>query len=125
MAKYGQDVDKLEYLVFQLERLVCRTHHMMMEAQQRLLMAYMKEGVGNLPTLARKIQLCHNILDYMKIENPTEKNSKKYLSIRKYLIDSKLQAMAQEHKEGRLSQKKLNKVICEKQALTVMLIAAR
>jgi len=125
LAKYGLDIDKLEHLVFQLDRLLCGTHHIMMEAQQKLLMAYMKGGVVTLPTITRKIQLCHNILDYMKKENPTEKSSKKYLSIRKYLIDSKLQAMAQEHKEGRLSQKKLSKIICEKQALTVMLIAAR
>ena len=125
MAKYGLDIDKLEHLVFQLDRLLCGTHHIMMEAQQKLLMAYMKGGVVTLPTITRKIQLCHNILDYMKKENPTEGSSKKYFSIRKYLIDSKLQAMAQEHKEGRLSQKKLSKIICEKQALTVMLIAAR
>ena len=119
------DVAELESLVFRLSRLVCKYHYIMMEAQQRLLMAYMRGGYLNLPAITRKIQLCHNILDYIEMENPTEKSSKKYLSIKKFLIESKLAALAQEHKEGRLNQTKLAKIMCEKQALTVMLIAAR
>ena len=123
MANCGQDVDQLELLVFQLEKLVCRTHDMMMEAQQKLLMGYMQGGVVNLPTLGRKIQLCHNILSY-EARDPRNRNSKRYFGLRKYLIESKLQAMAQEHEEGRLDEKKLAKLVCEKKAL-IMMTSAR
>ena len=125
MPQMGRDVDQIESLVFRLGELVCPTHHIMMETQQKLLMAYMQARLVNMPAICRKIQLCHNILKDIEKTNPNDKSSKKYLGITKCLIECKLQAMAQEHKEGRLNQKKVAKVICEKQALMMMTTSNR
>ena len=119
-SKYGSDLEQVESLVFRLGQMVCSTHHIMMEVQQKLLMIYMQAGVMNMPTMCRKIQLCHNILAYLEKTNPDDKSSRKYLGIKRCLVESKLQTMAQEHKEGRLNQNKLARVICEKQALAMM-----
>ena len=113
----GRDVEQVESLVCRLGQMVCSTHHIMMEVQQKLLMIYMQARVVN---ICRKTQLCHNILAYLEKTNPDDKNSRKYLGIKRCLVESKLQTMAQEHKEGRLNQKKLARVICEKQALVMM-----
>ena len=116
----GRDVEQVESLVCRLGQMVCSTHHIMMEVQQKLLMIYMQARVVNMPAICRKIQLCHNILAYLEKTNPDDKSSRKYLGIKRCLVESKLQTMAQEHKEGRLNQKKLARVICEKQALVMM-----
>ena len=116
----GRDVEQVESLVFRLGQMVCSTHHIMMEVQQKLLMIYMQAGVVNMPAICRKIQLCHNILAYLEKTNPDDKSSRKYLGIKRCLVESKLLTMAQEHKEGRLNQNKLARVICEKQALVMM-----
>ena len=100
--------------------MVCSTHHIMMEVQQKLLMVYMQAGVVSMPARDRKIQLCHSILQYLEKTNPNDRSSRKYLGIKKCLVETKLQTMAQEYKEGRLNQNTLAKVICEKQALMMM-----
>ena len=116
----GRDVEQVESLVFRLGQMVCSTHHIMMEVQQKLLMIYMQAGVVNMPAICRKIQLCHNILAYLEKTNPDDKRCRKYLGIKRCLVESKLQTIPQENKEGRLNQKKLARVIFEKQALVMM-----
>ena len=120
MKNIGKNVAELEGLVFRLGKLVCSTHHIMMEVQQKLLMVYMQARVMNRPAKERKIQLCHNILKYLEKTNPLDKSSRKYLVIRSCLVETKLETMAQDYKEGMVDKNRLAKVICEKQALMVM-----
>ena len=120
MKSIGKNAAELEGLVFRLGQLVCSTHHIMMEVQQKLLMVYMQARVMNRPAKERKIQLCHNILKYLEKTNPNDKGSRKYLVIRSCLVETKLETMAQDYKEGMVDKNRLAKVICEKQALMVM-----
>ena len=120
MKNIGKNAVELEGLVFRLGQLVCSTHHIMMEVQQKLLMVYMQARVMNRPAKERKIQLCHNILKYLEKTNPHDKSSRKYLVIRSCLVETKFETMAQDYKEGKVDKNRLAKVICEKQALMVM-----
>ena len=89
----------------------------MMEIQQKLLIMYMQTKVVDKPTKDRMVQLCQNILQYMERIDPDNEHSPKRVTVRRCLVEIRLETLTKEYKEGRVDKTRLANALKEKQLL--------
>eukprot|EP00092_Neocalanus_flemingeri_P003775 GFUD01004063.1.p1 GENE.GFUD01004063.1~~GFUD01004063.1.p1 ORF type:complete len:492 (+),score=147.83 GFUD01004063.1:26-1501(+) len=116
-SKENIKAEELEEIICRLEKLLCNTHYVLMEIQQKLMMVYMQMKVVDRPAKDRKIQLCHNILQYMDKIDPDNENSQKRQRVRSCLVEAKLEVLTQDYRMGIVNKNRLAKALGEKQEL--------
>ena len=89
----------------------------MMEIQQKLLGMYMQTKVVDKPTKGRMVQLCGNILQYMDRIDPDNEQSPKRVMVRRCLVETRLETLTKEYKEGRVDKTRLAEALKEKKLL--------
>jgi len=109
--------EELEEIIYKLENLLSNTNWLMMEIQQKLLIMYMQTKVVDKPTKDRMVQLCQNILQYMERIDPDNEHSPKRVTVRRCLVEIRLETLTKEYKEGRVDKTRLAKALKEKQLL--------
>jgi len=120
--KDGITHDQLEEMLQNLTKFLSSTHWLMIEIQQKLLNVYINfKNNCSREIKERRIQLCERILLYMDKVDPENKSSAKKLQISQIKLDTKLDLMTKDFKDGKLSKEDLAAALMEKKKMMVNL----
>ena len=106
----------MEEILFRLENILASSNWMVLELQQKLLSLYIQRKGTSRPLKDRMIQLCQNILNYMDRVDPDNEEGPRRQGIKRCLVDSKIENLTQDYKNGTVLKDKLMKALLEKQS---------
>jgi len=122
--KEGITSDQLEGMLHKLSQYLSHSHWLMIEIQQKLLNIYTGLKVScSRPIKERRIQLSAKIIDYMDKVDPQNHSSPKKLQLKLILLETKIDLMTKDFKEGRVEKEKLASLLKQKQGLFSQLTA--
>ena len=109
----------IEEILFRLSTLVAHTNNLWIEAEQKLLMVYMKEKLTR-PKRERIIQICSNTMQYLQHADRGNVKSRKYLSLHSCLLNSQIENLLEDKNKGCHVDRSLMKKIYEKQIINII-----
>jgi len=113
--------NQLEEMIFQLSKILSPSHWLMMEIQQKLLNVYLTTKNLNRPLKERKIQLCDIVSEYMEKMDPGNKNSQRKLQIMMSRVDTEIELLSSDYRNGISCKDKLASAFLMKKDLLQLL----